>query len=46
VAVKTITDLVDHPTPTGEQFLANLRTASDRLAAVLPEVIAHSVNAV
>ena len=44
VAVKTITDLVDHPTPTGEQFLANLRTASTRLAAVLPDVVAHCVN--
>ena len=41
VAVKTITDLVDHPTPTGEQFLANLRTASERLAVVLPEVVSH-----
>lgn len=41
VAVKTITDLVDHPTPTGEQFLANLRTASERLAVVLPEVVTH-----
>ena len=34
-------DLVDHPTPTGEQFLANLRTASERLAVVLPEVVGH-----
>ena len=41
VAVKTITDLVDHPTPTGEQFLANLRTASERLAIVLPDVVSH-----
>lgn len=41
VAVKTITDLVDHPTPTGEQFLANLRTASERLAAVVPELVLH-----
>jgi 5'-methylthioadenosine nucleosidase len=41
VAVKTITDLVDHPTPTGEQFLANLRAASERLAAVVPAVVAH-----
>jgi nucleoside phosphorylase len=48
VAVKTITDLVDHPTPTGEQFLANLRTASDRLGVVVPETVAHwvSVNGV
>ena len=45
VAVKTITDLVDHPTPTGEQFLANLRTASERLAAVVPEAVGHFVNA-
>jgi len=46
VAVKTITDLVDHPTPTGEQFLANLRTASDRLGVVVPEAVAlwASVN--
>ena len=41
VAIKTITDLVDHPTPTGEQFLANLRTASERLAIVLPQLIQH-----
>lgn len=45
VAVKTITDLVDHPTPTGEQFLANLRTASLRLAHVVPEAVRHFVNA-
>ena len=39
VAVKTITDLVDHPTPTAEQFLANLSTASHRLSEVLPPAI-------
>jgi nucleoside phosphorylase len=30
-AIKTVTDLVDHPTPTAEQFLANLATASAAL---------------
>jgi len=39
VAVKTITDLVDHPTPTADQFLANLATASHRLSEVLPAAI-------
>jgi len=36
VAVKTITDLVDHPAPTAEQFSANLSAASTRLAEVVP----------
>ena len=36
VAVKTITDLVDHPTPTGDQFLANLASASERLSVAVP----------
>ena len=31
-ALKVITDLVDHHTETAEQFLANLRVATDRLA--------------
>ena len=47
VAVKTITDLVDHPTPTADQFLANLSTASTRLSEILPRAIrwcAESVN--
>lgn len=47
VAIKTITDLVDHPTPTADQFLANLTTASTRLSQVLPQAIrwcAESVN--
>ena len=39
VAVKTITDLVDHPTPTADQFLASLATASHRLSEVLPPAI-------
>jgi 5'-methylthioadenosine nucleosidase len=46
-AIKAITDLVDHPTPTADQFLANLTTASTRLSEVLPEAIrwcAQSVN--
>lgn len=30
-AIKTVTDLVDHPTPTAEQFMANLATASRAL---------------
>lgn len=30
-AIKTVTDLVDHPTPTAEQFMANLATASEAL---------------
>ena len=48
VGIKTITDLVDHPTPTAEQFLANLTTASTRLSEVLPMAIqwcAERVNA-
>lgn len=48
VGIKTITDLVDHPTPTAEQFLTNLTTASRRLSEVLPMAIrwcAERVNA-
>jgi 5'-methylthioadenosine nucleosidase len=47
VAIKTITDLVDHPTPTADQFLANLNTASTRLSEILPKAIrwcTESVN--
>jgi 5'-methylthioadenosine nucleosidase len=47
VAIKTVTDLVDHPTPTADQFLANLATASNRLSEILPRAIrwcAESVN--
>ena len=39
-AVKAITDLVDHPAGTVEQFLANLGQATDRLASGLAELLA------
>ena len=39
-AVKAITDLVDHPAGTVEQFLANLGQATDRLASGLEELLA------
>jgi nucleoside phosphorylase len=38
MAIKSITDLVDSPAPTSEQFLMNLRHASQRLTDVLMEV--------
>jgi 5'-methylthioadenosine nucleosidase len=42
LAVKAVTDLVDHPAPTAEQFIANLAVATERLrdavVAVLDEV--------
>ena len=41
IAVKTITDLVDHPASTVEQFSANLSAASQRLAEVVPAAVAH-----
>ena len=43
VGIKTITDLVDHPTPTAEQFLANLSEASRQLAWAVPACIDHLV---
>ncbi len=39
LAVKAITDLVDAPEPTVEQFLANLATASVRLAEVVVAMV-------
>lgn len=39
MAVKAITDLVDHHTATAEQFTANLKMATSRLAEVLTEVV-------
>ena len=38
-AIKAITDLVDDPAPTEEQFVANLTTASQRLQSVLLELL-------
>ena len=40
-ALKVITDLVDTPEPTAEQFLANLATASSTLADALPRLVAE-----
>lgn len=46
-ALKAITDLVDDPTPTGEQFMANLDLASHRLTRatmdLLPLLAAHEL---
>lgn len=39
MALKAITDLVDHHTATAEQFAANLALASQRLAEVLVEAL-------
>lgn len=39
MAVKAVTDLVDHHTSTAEQFTANLKVASGRLADALRDVI-------
>jgi nucleoside phosphorylase len=39
LALKSITDLVDAPTATGEQFVANLARASQRLRDTLVEVL-------
>ena len=39
LAIKAITDLVDHPTATAEQFVANLDHASRRLCATLVQVL-------
>lgn len=41
VLVKSITDIVDHPTETAAQFLANYTMAVTRLADVLVSVVAH-----
>lgn len=38
-AVKAVTDLVDSPVPTGDQFLANLARATGRLADVTVALI-------
>ena len=43
VAIKAITDLVDDPAPTAEQFLANLSEASRQLARAVPACIDHLV---
>lgn len=40
IAVKTITDIVDGPRATQEEFLANLASAAAALKDVLPKVIA------
>jgi nucleoside phosphorylase len=39
LAIKSITDLVDGPTPTSEQFVANFARASQRLRDTLIEVL-------
>jgi 5'-methylthioadenosine nucleosidase len=39
MALKAITDLVDHPTATADQFNANLSMASKRLTEKLLEVL-------
>lgn len=44
LAVKAITDLVDHHTATAEQFAANLAMASSRLAEELVRVIQFLVG--
>lgn len=38
-ALKVITDLVDGPEPTAEQFLANLRSAAETLADAVPRLV-------
>jgi 5'-methylthioadenosine nucleosidase len=38
-ALKAITDLVDHPAATAEQFLANLRVASENLAEAVVRAV-------
>jgi nucleoside phosphorylase len=38
-ALKSITDLVDHPAATAEQFLANLRAASENLAGAVVRAV-------
>jgi 5'-methylthioadenosine nucleosidase len=48
LAVKAVTDLVDHPAPTAEQFTANLAVATERLrdavVAVLDEVVGRPLG--
>ncbi len=39
VSLKAITDLVDHPAPTGEQFMANLHVAMERLTDELERCV-------
>ena len=39
LAMKTVTDLVDHPEPSHEQFLRNLSSSSERLTDLLDELI-------
>ncbi len=39
-AVKVVTDLVDDPEPTPDQFLRNLAAAGERLGEIVPEVVA------
>lgn len=41
IAVKSITDLVDAPITSGEQFVANLQLASDNLCAKLIGIVQH-----
>ena len=40
-ALKVITDIVDGPRPTAEEFVENLHTASARLAEALPRLLAE-----
>lgn len=40
LAIKSITDLIDHKEKTADQFMRNFQIATQRLASVLPEVIA------
>ena len=39
LAVKTVTDLVDHPEPSHEQFLRNLSSSCEHLTDLLSELI-------
>jgi hypothetical protein len=39
LAVKSITDLVDAPTPTADQFVANLTRATQRLRDTILQVL-------
>ena len=39
LAIKTVTDLVDHPEPSHEQFLRNLASSSAHLTDLLSELI-------
>jgi nucleoside phosphorylase len=44
VAVKGITDLVDHHEPTHAAFLRNLAQTSHRIATAVPVLIESTVN--